>query len=363
MTIQAAIDVLEALAPRRLAASWDNVGLMVGSPDAPLSSVAVCVDPTYEAIAEAHALGASLVVAHHPLLFKPAKSLDTRVEPGRTVELLMRHGIVLYAAHTNLDATAVNHALAARLGLTGHAVLDVTGRSRRCVVGVAVPPDAAEAVREAAWAAGAGRSEKYEDVAYSHAIEGTFVPVGAARPAIGRVGERERVEERMIRFQVAEQDLHAVLRAVRAAHPYEEPAIEAFEDAAAGSPEGYGLVGDLEAPMTLDAFAQRAKAALGLPGLKRIGPGDKLVRRVAWLGGSGGDYFRQAVKAGADVYVTGEVRHHAALDGLALGLAFLEAGHVGSEQPVVPHLAALLRERLPGVTVHELRQADPFAFV
>lgn len=363
MTIQAALSILEALAPPRLAASWDNVGLMVGNPDAALTGIAVCVDPTFEAVAEARALGANLVVAHHPLLFKPARALDTRIEPGRTVEALLQHGMVLYAAHTNLDATAVNQALAEKLGLVGHSVLDPTGRAQVYTVAVAVPEAEAEALCRAAWAAGAGRTEKYEQAAYAHAVEGTFTPTGAAAPAVGEPGRRAWTHERWIRFRVGQADLQGVLAAVRRAHPYEEPALEVVAHAEGGEVEGFGLVGDLAEPETLEAFARRVKAALGLPALKRIGPAEQLVRRVAWLGGSGGDYFRQAKRAGADVYVTGEVRHHAALDGLALGLSFLEAGHVGSEQPVVPHLAGLLRERLPGVPVHELLQHDPFAIV
>jgi dinuclear metal center YbgI/SA1388 family protein len=262
MTIQDVLELMAELAPLHLAAGWDNCGLQVGDPSRPLRGVAIAVDPTYEAVQEAILLGVSLLITHHPLLFKPATCLDLRTEPGRTIQALIKYDVALYAAHTNLDATAVNVALARELGLSGHTILQAQG--------------------------------KYPD----------------------------------------------------------------------GQPYGFGLVGDLEAPMPLEAFAQRVKDALKLPAVRIVGPAGKPVRRVAWLGGSGGDYFKDAVAAGADAYITGELRHHAALDGLAAGMAFIEVGHVGSEQPVVPYLANFLRDRL-GVEypIHPLTQHDPFVVI
>ena len=255
--IQDVIDLMVGLAPPRLAASWDNVGLMVGDPARPLRGITVALDPTFEAVEAAIAQGSNLVVVHHPLLFKPPKSLDLRQEPGRTLQALIKADCALYAAHTNLDATAVNLALAAVLGLEGTDILDRTG-----------------------------------------------------------------------------------------------------ED------EGFGLVGDLDAPCTLAELGLRAKQALGIQAARIVGPADRVIRRVAWLGGSGGDYWKQALAAKADAYITGEIRHHAALDGLAGGLCFVEVGHVGSEQPVVPHVAKYLAAQLgPHVPVHALHQVDPFVIV
>jgi dinuclear metal center YbgI/SA1388 family protein len=262
MTIQDVLDLMAELAPLHLAADWDNCGLQVGDPSRPLKGVAIAVDPTFEAVQEAIFLGASLLITHHPLLFKAAKRLDLRSEPGRTIEALIKYDVALYSAHTNLDATAVNVALAKAIGLLGHSILQVQGHY---------------------------------------------------------------------------------------------PSGEAY---------GFGLVGDLETPLSLQAFAERVKGALKLPNVRFVGPALKPIRRVAWLGGSGGDYFKDALKAGADAYITGEVRHHAALDALAAGLCFIEVGHVGSEQPVVPYLAEFLRESL-GVEypIHPLLQHDPFVVV
>lgn len=364
MRIRHVLDLMNELAPPQLAADWDNCGLQVGNPDDELKGIALCVDPTYEAIREAVALGANLLIAHHPLLFKATKRLDLRSEPGRSIAELIRHGVTLYGAHTNLDATAVNVALARAVGLKGTQLLDTTGAWQRYCVAFYVPVSHAQAVKEAAWAAGAGASAAYDRAAYEMSAQGTFRPLSGASPAAGAVGAQSEGAEVRLEFSVDSRRLQAVLKAVRSAHPYEEPALDVHENVGAGEPYGYGLVGDLEEPMPLSQLALKVKAGLGLPAVRRVGEGQSLIRRVAWLGGSGGDYFKAALKAGAQALITGEVRHHAALDGMAAGLCFIEAGHVGTEYPVVPYLRELLCERLgEQVPIHLLAQRDPFEVV
>ena len=362
--IQDVIDLMVALAPPRLAADWDNVGLMVGDPSRPLRGVTVALDPTLEAVEAAIAQGSNLVVVHHPLLFKPPRSLDLRREPGRTLQALIKADCALYAAHTNLDATAVNVALAQALGLTGTDLLHRTGEAPAYKVAVFVPAAEVPTVLEAAWAAGAGRTEHYERTAYALEAQGTFRPRAGADPAEGRPGEQTETTERRLELFVPAARLAAVRTAIARAHPYEEPALDVLALQGAGEPEGWGLVGDLAQPTSLGELGRKAKDALGIQAARIVGPADRPIRRVAWLGGSGGDYWKEALAARADAYITGEVRHHAALDALAAGLCFVEVGHVGSEQPVVPYLAAFLQERLgEAVPVRWLHQVDPFVVV
>jgi dinuclear metal center YbgI/SA1388 family protein len=353
-TLQAVIDRLVELAPPPLAASWDNVGLMVGDPSRALTGVAVAVDPTLEAVEATIELGCNLLVTHHPLLFKAPKSLDLRKEPGRTIERLIKADVGLYAAHTNLDVTAVNVALAQVIGLQGHGVLDI----------VFVPTDSIERVRKAVWQAGAGRCAQYDRAAYMIEAVGTFRPLTGANPTVGYPNEQVVTQEVRLEFAVATKDLQAVKAAIVESHPYEVPALDVVELYGSGEPYGFGLVGDLAAAEPLAAFAGRVKKALGANTVRIVGAPDRAIKRVAWLGGSGGDYWPQALKAGCDAYVTGEVRHHAALDASAAGLCFVEVGHVGSEQPVVPYLADILRQALgPEIPVHALLQHDPFGVV
>ncbi len=362
--IQDVIDLMVELAHPRLAADWDNVGLMVGDPSRPLRGVTVALDPTFEAVEEAIAQGSNLVVVHHPLLFKPPRSLDLRKEPGRTLQALIKADCALYAAHTNLDATAVNVALAKALGLTGTDLLHRTGEAITYKVAVFVPAAEVPLVREAAWAAGAGCTAGYERAAYEIQARGTFLPRPGAAPAEGRPGEQTETDERRLEFLVPGEKLAAVRAAIGRTHPYEEPAIDVITLHGAGAPEGWGLVGDLSPAVPLAELGRRAKDALGIQAARIVGPADRPIHRVAWLGGSGGDYWKEALAAKADAYITGEVRHHAALDALAAGLCFVEVGHVGSEQPVVPFLAEFLQGRLgEAVPVRWLHQIDPFRLV
>lgn len=354
---------LHAYAPPELAAPWDNVGLMVGDPKLPLKGVAVCVDPTWEAIQAAHQLGANVVVAHHPMLFKAPKRLDLGQEPGRSIAFLIRHDMAMVAAHTNLDAVAVNEALAQALDLRGHSVLDVEGHVPTYLVTVHAPPDAVQGLLEAAWVAGAGRSEGYHRAAYRHPSQGTFTPLPGAEPAEGQVGQASETQEVKLEWKVPGKALKAVRAAVLEAHPYEAPALAVLALHEEGPAHGFGLVGELPQPERLLDFAERVKRALGTPTLRLAGPGDRLVRRVAWLGGSGGKYWPKALAKGAEVYVTGEVGHHEALDGLAAGLCFVEAGHVGTEQPVVPYLVKRLAQAFPGLAIHGLHQQDPLVAI
>jgi dinuclear metal center YbgI/SA1388 family protein len=364
MQIQRIIDWMVELAPPHLAANWDNVGLMVGDPTREVKGISLAVDPTLEAIEATIAAGHNLLITHHPLLFKAPKSLDLRKEPGRSIERLIKHDVALYAAHTNLDVTAVNLALAQILGLKGSEVLDRSGFDPDYKVAVFVPVAEVPRVQEAAWAAGAGQSARYERASYDLPARGTFKPRAGSDPAEGKPGVQEESDERRLEFLVPARVLSAVKKAIAQAHPYEEPAMDVIQLHGGGEPTGFGCVGDLETPRTLGELAAHVKAALGLPAVRVVGPADRPIRRVAWLGGSGGDYFPQALARGAEAYITGEVRHHAALDGLAAGLCYIEVGHVGSEQPVVPYLETFLRGKLgTQVPVTALHQVDPFVVI
>jgi len=363
-TIAQAIAVIEALSPLRLAADWDNCGLQVGDTAQALKGIAVAVDPTHAAIEEALGLGANLLVTHHPLLFKAPRRLDLNTEPGLSVAKAIRHGLTIYAAHTNLDATAVNHALAERLGLQGTRLLHQTGQQKVYKLGVFVPHTHIEAVREALWAVGAGVSDNYSRAGYQWETQEYFQPGARATPHTGAAGADTHMQA--IRFEclITDSCVQDALQALHQSHPYDVPAYELIELQRMGVPEGWGLVGELAEPESLEDFARRVKHALGVSHVRYVGDRDRLIRQVAWLGGSGGDYFQEARRAGADVYITGEIRHHAALDGLACGLSFIEVGHIGSEQPVVPYLAAHLSQHLgANVPVFPLLQRDPFHVV
>ncbi len=338
---------LEELAPPFLAQEGDLVGLLVGDPEEEVEKLLVTLEVTPEVVAEARATGAKLLVSHHPPERKPPFPLRADLFPGDLFYELARFGIGLFVAHTNLDAApgGVGDVLVRRLGLREVAVLCVTYEERLFKVVVFVPRGFEEKVREAMCAAGAGFLGKYRDCTFQAPGTGTFRPLPGASPFLGRIGELERVEEVRLETVVPEQKLGAVLRALAEAHPYEEVAYDVYPLRNPGVKYGLGRVGMLAEPRPLGVFAEGVRELLGVREVRVAGDLERAVARVAVCPGSGMGLLEQAVAAGAEVYLTGDVRHHEALEALRRGLSIIDAGHHATERLIVPVVADYLRRR------------------
>ncbi|MNR80517.1 putative GTP cyclohydrolase 1 type 2 [compost metagenome] len=355
---------IEALAPLSRAANWDNCGLQVGSPDEPLKGVLISVNPSSQALQAAIAQGANLVVAHHPLIFKATKVIDTRHDPGRSAALAMAHGITVYAAHTNLDATACNHHLSKLFGIPMDRPIDVMGVEPVYRLGVGIPPEDALRVLEAMWQAGAGRSERYDQASFLTDGETTFRPLPGSQPAEGEVLAPSRQPLVRAEVLVKGSDLAAVKAAMRAAHPYEEPVFDVIRLESAGEPFGIGLWGELPEPMTVSEVLSRVKQSINPRSLRLVGDASRKVRRIGVCSGSGGDLAYNALKQGVECFITGELRYHTALDCLDRGLTVIEAGHQATEQPVVDYLVDALRPHLPpSIPILGFSEPEPFEVI
>lgn len=335
---------LERLAPRELAAGWDNVGLLVGSPEQEVASLLVALDVTPQVAERAATEGVDLIVAHHPLIFKSLSAVRTDTPLGRTLATLLAAGVAVYAAHTNLDAAdgGVNDVLAARLGLDDLRPLAVEGRERLLKLAVFVPEDHAEKVRAAITATGAGHIGNYSHCTFQTAGTGTFLPLAGTTPFIGEQGKLEYAAEYRLETIMPEGVAASVVDAMLKAHPYEEVAYDLYVLHNPGRAFGLGRVGRLAAPEPFAAFARRLKDALGLTEIRVSGPTDRQVAKVAVCGGSGAGLLAAASGAGADVLVTGDVKYHEALEAAAAGLTLVDAGHFATERPVVEAFAAHL---------------------
>lgn len=362
--------VIEELAPLRLAENWDNSGLQVGDPDALVESVLLALDVSLDVAREAREKGSGLIVCHHPMLLKPLKSLRFDRPDGKLLAYLIKNGINVYAAHTNLDIAVggVNWALAESLGLQETVVLRRTGRDSFLKLAVFVPEDHLDAVRNAVTEAGAGWIGNYSHCTFTTRGTGTFKPLPGTKPYIGTQGELEQVDELKLETIVPTGKLKAVIQAMLKAHPYEEVAYDLYPMENAGSERGLGLVGLLPEMLTLREFAENVKASLSLPGLRLGGNSDSPVSRVAVCGGSGAELWPDALQAGADTLVTGDVKYHVAQDILASGLKFIDAGHYGSEVLVLDRLQVYMQERFLkyGFDIKVLLSqtiTDPFAYL
>ena len=360
---------LEAWAPPATAQSYDNVGLQVGDPEREVSRAVVALDLTPAVVEEARRLDATLVVTHHPLIFRPLKRVTAQGWSGALALRLAEAGIALYSIHTNLDAApgGVSFALAEQLGLGDVRFLD---RFEETLYKLAtfVPPEQADAVRAALAEAGAGRIGAYDACAF--AVEGTgyFRPGAGADPAIGTAGgPLEAVREVRLEVEVDRWALDAVLAALAAAHPYETPAYDVYPVRQRGTHAGLGAVGRLERPETLAAFLRRVAERLGARGLRYTGDPNAAVRTVAVCGGSGSDFIPQALRAGADAYVTADVTYHKFFDVLdASGrprMALIDAGHYETEAVTEQLLTDWLAERFPSVAWQRTSvRTSPVAF-
>lgn len=332
------VAVLDALYDPRTAETWDAVGLVTGDPDQPVRRVLFAVDPVDEVIAEAAAWGADLLVTHHPLLLRGVHSIATDQPKGRSVTALVRAGIALHVAHTNADVArpGVSDALAAALLVQDTRPLRPIADDALDKVVVFVPRDAVEAVVDAMASAGAGRLGDYERAAFESEGIGTFRPLPGADPALGRIGDVERVPETRLEMVAPPGRVAGVVAALRAAHPYEEPAFDVLPSRAVSGLRGLGRVGRLVAPVTLRAFGEQVAAALPTTpsGVRVAGDLDALVQTVAVCGGAGDDLFDDVRRAGADVFVTADLRHHPAAESLAHGSpALVDCAHWATEWP------------------------------
>ncbi|KUO72989.1 MAG: dinuclear metal center protein [Desulfosporosinus sp. BRH_c37] len=250
VTTELVAQVIEKIAPKSWAEDWDNVGLLVGSGSTPIERILITLDGTLEVVEEAKAYGAQLIVAHHPIIFRPLKNLRADNAAAQIPLRLLQHKIGYYTAHTNLD-------------------------------------------------------------------QSTF----SSSRTLGEVLELKEMK---------------IL---------EEPAHDLIPLLNSGEKRGYGVSGYLPNPRKLGDIWREFLGCLYQPGVyaqpydlggvRLAGSPEKLVRKVAIVNGSGARFVQKALFKGADLLITGDVDHHAALDALEGGMALGDLGHFLSEAPML----------------------------
>ncbi|WP_438446244.1 Nif3-like dinuclear metal center hexameric protein [Gorillibacterium sp. sgz5001074] len=326
---QTVIQLMEELAPKHYAVPDDKIGLQLGSLRQEVRKVLVTLDVTEEVAEEAIREGAELIIAHHPIIYRPLSHLQSDTPAGRLYTKLIKHDIAVYIAHTNLDVAegGVNDLMAEALELTDLRPLEEIHTEKLKKLVVFVPETHHAQVQQAVFAAGAGWIGRYSHCSFNIEGKGTFLPQEGTDPYIGRQGRFEQVAEIRLETIVPESAEKRVVQAMLKAHPYEEVAYDLYPMDLKGRTFGLGRVGKLTEAVTLREMAEQVKTAFGVPFLRMVGSPDRPVRKVAVLGGSGSRYTRHAIFAGADVLVTGDIDYHTAHDALAAGLAILDPGH------------------------------------
>jgi dinuclear metal center YbgI/SA1388 family protein len=352
---------LQQLAPLDLAADWDNVGLLFGNADIDVQRILTCLTVTPTVIGEAVDQGVQLIVTHHPILFHPIKRLTTANTEGRMLLMLAGAGIAVYSAHTAYDNCpgGINDRIAERLGLTNIEPLRQR-QERQCKIVVFVPDKDLAKVQDALFAEGAGRIGQYNECSFRLAGTGTFFGTESTQPTVGQKGRREDVSEWRLEVVCSEARVDAVVRAMRRAHSYEEPAYDVYPLRPGGGRSGDGRSGRLRQPVPLGELARTAKGALKAGSVQVVGDLGKPVERVAIVCGAGGELLTDALSARADVFLTGELRFHDYLTAEARRLGLLLPGHYATERFGMEELATQLQKTLPAVEVWASRlERDP----
>ena len=370
-SLAAVAAALDARFPPGLAESWDRVGLVCGDPESPVAKVLFAVDPTLAVAREAVELGAGLLVTHHPLLLRGVNTVAATTGKGRVVHHLIANGCGLLTMHTNADSAAggTNDTLARMLGLLDPQPLVPAAGPEIDKLVVFVPEEYRGRVMAALFAAGAGSIGEYDSCAYWTQGTGQFRPLPAADPFLGARGEISEVAETRVEVVLPRSRRAAVLAALRAAHPYEEPAFDVWQTVGE-STLGIGRVGTLAEPIGLRAFVERLAAILPdtATGVRAAGDPDQVVRRVAVCSGAGDSLLAAARAVGADVYVTADLRHHPAEEHIAeRGCALVDVSHWASEWPWLQGAARDIAADLAagGFTVEthvSSRSTDPWSF-
>ncbi|GAB2653607.1 Nif3-like dinuclear metal center hexameric protein [Prescottella soli] len=357
------IAALETAYPPALAESWDSVGLVAGDPADEVRKVVVAVDATAGVVDEALESGAQLLLVHHPLLLRGVDTVGAHTPKGALLHRLIRGGCALYSAHTNADRAdpGVSDALAGALGLVDTRPLIPIPDTVTDKWVVMVPTTDTARVRGALFDAGAGELGDYRECSWTVTGDGQFRPLPGATPALGAVGQVEAVREDRVEVIAPRSARSRLLSALRAAHPYEEPAFDVFETADFPGTRGLGRIGALPQPQTLREFTARVAAALPRTewGVRAAGDPDRIIRTVAVCGGSGDSLLDTVSKLGADAYVTADLRHHPADEHLRKGgPALVDVAHWASEQPWCAQAKGVLDARFGDVDGWDVRVTD-----
>ena len=347
MTISFITSLLEKKAPLALQEDYDNAGLITGNKNWECKGALICLDVTEEILEEAIQQKCNLIIAHHPIVFKGLKKFSGNSYVERAVVKAIKNDIAIYACHTNLDniITGVNGKIADQLGLINRSILQPKNGFLEKLQ-VFSPASHSEIVEKALFEAGAGEIGNYSECSFVSEGLGSFKPGDGANPFLGEMGIRHKENEQKIEVVYPKWLRNQVLSAMKSAHPYEEVAYEISSLLNVYQEIGSGLIGELPNEMDIADFLKFLSEAFGQKCIKHTSFTGKTIKKIAICGGAGSFLTQAAIVAGADVYVTSDVKYHEFFD--ADGKIILaDIGHFESEQYTIDLIYDILRQNFP----------------
>jgi dinuclear metal center YbgI/SA1388 family protein len=352
MKLKEITNYLESVAPLAYQENYDNAGLICGNHDMDISAALICLDSTEAVIDEAIFCGCNLVIAHHPIVFSGLKKFNGNTYIERVIIKAIQNNVAIYVAHTNLDNVfnGVNAKIAEKLGLINCSILSPQKNLLKKLV-TFCPEDKAVEIRAALFSAGAGCIGNYDEVSFNTNGIGTFRAGKNANPFVGEIGIA--VNEREVRIEIVylSHIESKLLNALLLAHPYEEVAYDLISLTNSHDKVGAGLVGDLANEMDEMEFLKMLKKCMHADGIRYTALRDQKIKRVAVCGGSGSFLLKDAIKSGADIFVTADFKYHQFFDA-ENQLIIADVGHYESEQYTMELFYELLNKKFNTFAFH-----------
>lgn len=343
---------LEQHAPLGSQESYDNSGLIVGNPMMDVKGVLLSLDCIEQTVDEAIELGANLIIAHHPIVFKGLKQLNGKNYVERTVIKAIKNDIAIYAIHTNLDnyKLGVNYEIAQRIGVKNPKVLAPAQNVLKKLV-FFCPTDEAEKVSQAIYKAGGGTIGEYSNCSFKTTGVGSFTPSELANPSKGKINQPEEVEEYRIEILIPSHKEQQIIAAMKKAHSYEEVAYEIYPIHNKNQDEGAGMIGKLEKEENTLAFLKNLKENFNCGVIRHTKLIKDKIKTIAFCGGSGSFLLNEAKRQNADIFITSDFKYHEFFDAEDK-IIIADIGHFESEQ-YTPHLIlGILRKKFINFAIH-----------
>jgi len=346
------IAAFESFAPQGLQEKYDNSGLVTGDPGMDVHAALLCIDVTEAVIRESIKLGADLIISHHPVIFNPLKRITGYGPTERILIAAIKENIALYSAHTNMDniPEGVNSRICQKLGMRQAGILSPLEHSL-CKLITFVPREHADRVRMALFEAGAGHIGKYDQCSFNAEGMGSFRASEGTNPFVGEIGKFHLEKELRIETVFPAVLRQKVLNALLGSHPYEEVAYDIYQLENYGNWAGSGMIGWLDKPVDEMEFFRKVKKTFKCGVIRHSALLGRPIRKVAVCGGSGSFLVSRAISAGADVFLTADVKYHQFFEA-DQRIVIADIGHYESEQFTIELFYEILTKKLPNFAIH-----------
>ncbi|GAA4812458.1 Nif3-like dinuclear metal center hexameric protein [Litoribaculum gwangyangense] len=351
MIVQDVINYLEELAPLAYAEDFDNVGLLVGNKNTPVSGILVTLDTLETVVDEAIEKNCNLIVSFHPIIFKGLKKITGKNYVERVVIKSIKHDIAIYSIHTALDNAlqGVNNMICDQLGLRNKRILIPQSETIKKLT-TYVPKNEAEVLRNALFSSGAGQIGYYSDCSFNVEGMGTYNGNEHSNPKKGEKGKIHKEEETKITITYAKHLEPKVIETLFKTHTYEEVAYEITTLENKNQHIGMGMVGELENPMDENDFLTYLKSKMNTKCIRHSSFLNKKIKKIAVLGGSGSFAIEAAKASGSDAFVTADLKYHDFFQA-ENNILLTDIGHYESEQFTKNLLVAYLTKKITNFAI------------